>query len=378
MRIALLTEIPAPFRIPLFNALAANPDVDLRVLFLSEEDPRRTHYRMYTEEFAFDWRILRGRELVHGSRWFVVNRGVLRAIRSFRPEVLIVGGWNQTTYWIAALYAHVLRVPMLCWVESTVRDERRTTFPTFESARKVFARLSSGFLVPGQASARYVRSLGSGGKPVAVAPNAVDQTIFGDRVAEARRDREALRAQLGLNRCTVLFVGRLDAVKSLDTLLDAMHGVDADLVLIGAGELEDELRAQAPPNARFVGALDRDELPPWYAAADVFVLPSRSEQWGMVLNEAASAGLPIVTSDAPGAAYDLVDDGVSGIRYPAGDVAALQAALAKVAGNEAWRRRAGERSLQLAALHTPELWAEAFTRLVTSLAGREPLLASSG
>jgi glycosyltransferase involved in cell wall biosynthesis len=369
MKIALLTEIPAPFRIPLFNALAAAPDVELQVLFLSEEDPRRTHYRMYTDEFAFDWKVLEGRELVHGSRWFVLNRGVLRALRDFQPDVLVVGGWNQTTYWIAALYARRLGVPMLCWVESTVRDERRTTFPTFESARKVFARLASGFLVPGQASAKYVRSLGARRKPVAVAPNAVDHAIFGERVAQERTNRDELRRRLGLDRCAILYVGRLDPVKSLDTLMAAMRDVEADLVVIGAGELEDALRAQAPSNVRFIGALDRDELPPWYAVSDVFVLPSRSEQWGMVLNEAAAAGLPIVSTDAAGAAWELVRDGENGFRVPAGDVDALAGALRRLVADPAFREQARDRSLELAAEHTPEAWAEAVVSLGRAVRG---------
>jgi len=78
MRIALLTEIPAPFRLPLFAALAARPDVDLRVLFLAENDPRRS-YPSY--ERAFESEVLRGKDALLGRHWLVANAGVLGRLR---------------------------------------------------------------------------------------------------------------------------------------------------------------------------------------------------------------------------------------------------------------------------------------------------------
>ncbi len=376
IRVALLTEIPAPFRIPLFNALAERDDVRLRVLFLSDRDPKRP-YPVYRDEFRFDARTLPGHDVARGSRWVVLNGGVLGELRRSRPQVIVIGGWNQPAFWQAAAWARIRRIPLVTWVESTERDARPGNVG-LERAKRWIVDGSAALLVPGSASAEYARSLGVPAERVVVAPNAVDQSIFRDGVAQARGSRERLREEIGLTRPTFLFVGRFDPEKGLADLLEAADGLDADVVVIGSGPGEAALRAAALPNVRIVGRVERDELVPWYAAVDAFVLPSRSDQWGMVLNEAASAALPIVTSDAPGAAYDLVDDGVSGIRYPAGDVTALRAALARVAEDGGWRRSAGERSLELAARHTPELWAEAVARLVTCLERREPLLASSG
>jgi glycosyltransferase involved in cell wall biosynthesis len=97
----------------------------------------------------------------------------------------------------------------------------------------------------------------------------------------------------------------------------------------------------------------------WYAAADAFVLPSRSEPWGMVLNEAAAAGLPLVATEAVGAAHDLIEPGVNGFRVPVEDPAALAEVLRALASDEDLRRRAGERSRVLAERFRPELWAAA-------------------
>jgi glycosyltransferase involved in cell wall biosynthesis len=365
VRIALLTEIPAPFRIPLFNALAARDDADALVLFLSERDPRRPHYRVYEREFRFPWQVLPGRELQRGARWLVLSRGAGRELRAFRPDVVVVGGWNQPAFWTARRHSRRRRIPLVAWVESTLRDERPGSRP-LEAAKRAFVRSCAGFLVPGRASAEYVRSLGVAGE-IAIAPNAVDPDIFGRRVEELRAGRDRLRAERGLHRCTFLYVGRLDPEKDLETLFRALRDLPADLAVIGGGTDEARLRGLAPPSVRFVGRLERDELPAWYAAADAFVLPSRSEQWGMVLNEAALAGLPLVATDAAGAAHELIEDGVNGFRVPAGDEAALAAALERLVRDDAFRAEAGERSREIGRRFTPEAWAEAVVGIARSL-----------
>lgn len=351
-----MTEIPAPFRTPLFTALAAAPDVELEVSFLAARDPRRPHYRIYPDEMRFRWRVLPGLELVRGGRWLVVNRGAMWRLLRLRPDVIVVGGWNQPAFWQALLAARLRRVPLVAWVESTTRDERSGSGPLERAKRALIARCA-GFLVPGGASREYLEELGVDPARIVIAPNAVDLAIFRDGVAAARAGRDALRVELGLERCTVLYVGRLEPEKGVDVLLEAMATVAADLVVVGGGSLEGELRAAAPANVRFTGRLDRDELVAWYAAADVFCLPSRSEQWGMVLNEAAAAGLPIVASDAAGAAWDLVEDGASGFRVPAGDTGALASALARLVGDAAFRAAAAARSRELATAFTPAAWA---------------------
>jgi glycosyltransferase involved in cell wall biosynthesis len=351
MKLALLTEIAAPFRIPLFNALAAHEGVELRVLVLAETDPRRTHYALHADEFRFDWRVLPGWQLRRGARWIVVNRGVVRELRRFRPDVVAVGGWNQPAFWQALAYTKARRIPLLVWVESTARDARSKAIP-LELAKRALVRSASGFFVPGRASADYVRGLGVPDDRIAVAPNAVDADLF----AAAAGPRDG-------GPCRFLYVGRLDPEKGLDVLLAAFRRVPGELVLVGGGSEEAALREQASERVRFVGQLDRDEVVPHYAAADVFVLPSRSEPWGMVLNEAAAAGLPLVATDGVGAAHELIEHGVNGFRVPAGDESALAEALRRLAEDEEFRRRAGARSRELVRPFTPDGWAAGVAEL---------------
>lgn len=347
MRLLIVTEIPAPFRVPLFNALSAEPDVELCVAFLAEHDPRRS-YRVYREEFRFRDVVLPGHSLRHGSRWLMLTRGLRRLLRSFRPDVVVVGGWNQPAFWQALVAAR----SSLLWVESNTFDARAGGGAA-NAVRRLALSRATGFLVPGTASRAYVEELGAPPQRIFVAPNAIDFGVFAERVEAARADREALRDRLGLDGCVFLYVGRLDREKGIDVLVDAMEGVTGQLVLVGSGPLEPEVRSRA----RVVGQLTRDELVPWYAAADVLVLPSRSEPWGMTLNEGAAAGLPLVASEAAGAAHDLIEPGVNGFRVPTEDVPALREALRALASDDELRRRAGRRSRELAERFRPEAWA---------------------
>jgi glycosyltransferase involved in cell wall biosynthesis len=155
----------------------------------------------------------------------------------------------------------------------------------------------------------------------------------------------------------------------VDTLVAAFSGVPAELVVVGDGPQRPELGRLAPPNVRFLGHLSRAALGPWYAAADAFALTSRSETWGMALGEAATAGLPLVASEAVGAAYDLLEPEVNGVLVPVDDERSLREALVRVATDDALRERAGTRSRELASGATPQKWAEVVARLTRQLVG---------
>ena len=105
-------------------------------------------------------------------------------------------------------------------------------------------------------------------------------------------------------------------------------------------------------------------------AVDVFVLPSRSEPWGMVLNEAAAAGLPLVATEAVGAAHDLIEPGANGFRVPVNDVAALAEALRALEADAELRRAYGERSREVVGRFRPEAWADAVSAAARSATRR--------
>jgi hypothetical protein len=171
MRLVLLTEIPAPYRIPLFNALAEQ--TDLHVVFLRERNPERP-YGLHRDEWRFRWTVLRGRDVTLGRRWLVLNTGVLRALRG--ADAVVVGGWNQPAFWQALALAKLRSLPVVVWVESTQRDARSGAF---DAVKRMLVGAFDAVVVPGRASSDHVRSLGVREQRITVAANAVDIELFG-------------------------------------------------------------------------------------------------------------------------------------------------------------------------------------------------------
>ena len=321
-------------------------------MFLRERNPDRP-YDLHRDELRFDWQVLPGIDFMVRNHWVVLNHGVRRAVGD--ADVVVLGGWNQPAFLEALASSRLRRAPSILWSESTGRDERTGRYDPF---KRVVLRTIDGFVVPGVAAHDYLRSLGVAEERITTAPNAVDPTIFGS----AHRTR-------GGGTCRVLAVARLAPEKGLDVLVEAAAGLPVEVVIAGTGPEEDRLRELAGPNVTFLGYVERDALPALYADADVAVVPSRSDPWGMVLNEAALAGLPLVSTTAAGGASDLVENDGNGFLVPPGDVDALRASIARLAEDEDLRRRAGARSLEIASRFTPDAWADA---VAAAVAQRSP------
>lgn len=347
-RVALLTEIPAPYRIPLFNTLAKC--VDLRVLFLRGQHPARP-YDLHRNELDFEWRTLPGIAFTVRSHWLVVNRSVARCLR--QADAVILGGWNQPAFWEALAWCRLRRVPVILWVESTRRETRSGRH---ERVKRLLLRAVDACIVPGAASREYLEDLGVVPERISVAPNAVDAGIFGTAV-RTRPD----------GRIRLLSVGRLAREKGIDVLLEAADGLPVEIILAGTGPEEAHLRKLAGSNVTFLGHVERDALPELYANADVLVMPSRSEPWGMVLNEAALAGLPLVSTTAAGGARALIEDGVNGFAVTPGNPQELRAALERLVTDDVFRKAAGVYSRSIVSRLTPQTWADVVEQTVATV-----------
>jgi len=170
-----------------------------------------------------------------------------------------------------------------------------------------------------------------------------------ERLARARELRAAHR------RPIVLFVGRLVYYKGVEVLVRAMEHVDADVVFIGRGPLESQLREKAvargiSDRVTFLGPQPADELSAWFVAADVFCLPSvaRSEAFGLVQIEAHAAGTPVVSTDLTTGVPFANLDGVTGLTVPVGDAGALADALNTLLADDVLRARLGKQARERA------------------------------
>jgi glycosyltransferase involved in cell wall biosynthesis len=219
-RLVILTEIISPYRIPLFNALARETDVDLHVIFLAETDPTLRQWQVFREEIQFSYEVLPSWRSRVGRYSILLNKGVCGSLVGASPDVILCGGYNYVASWQALVWATNRKIPFFLWAESTEHDQRHG-HAVIEMLKAEFLHKCSGFVVPGHSAREYLRTLRIDQGRIFTAPNAVDNDLFARASSAARQNSPAHRQQLGLPDHYFLFVGRLVREKGIFELLSA-------------------------------------------------------------------------------------------------------------------------------------------------------------
>ncbi len=376
----LLTEIIAPYRIPVFNALAARAGVDLQVIFLAETDEALRQWRIYTDEIRFSYEVLPSWRWRAGKRSLLVNHGLRAALDAARPQAILCGGYNYPASWESLWWARRRSVRFVLWTESTQRD-KRSERAAVEWLKRYFVSSCDAFVVPGKSSFAYLRTLGASEDVIFTAPNAVDNKFFATRAENTRAQATELRKKLKLPSRFILFVGRLVPEKGVFDLLEAYAKLESGLrsqvglVFAGDGVSREDLVQQAQRinggTVCFPGFAQREDLAGLYALAEVLVLPTHSDTWGLVVNEAMACGLPIVVSNVAGCSADLVEEGWNGCVVPPRDSEKLSMAIDSVVRDTELRQQMSAHSLERIRTYSPEACADGLAAAAIGTATRE-------
>jgi 1,2-diacylglycerol 3-alpha-glucosyltransferase len=280
--------------------------------------------------------------LLPESSWRDANklllaRALWQRLNELRPEVVLVPGYYTLPAIAAAVWARTHGSASVLMTESTAGDHARTGWKEWLKSKLIRA-LFNRAVVGGEAHLRYIQRLGMVGDRVARFYDVVgnDEIREGTAAQRATSSRE----EHNLPRRYFLFVGRLAREKNVAGLMRAWldyrrGGGDWSLVLAGDGPEARNLRSmlEGSPFAKdvmFTGLRKSWELLPLFAFAACFVLPSTREPWGLVVNEAMAAGLPVIVSNRCGCAEDLVEIGRNGLLFNAEDNAELTACLTRI------------------------------------------------
>lgn len=371
LRLAIVVTHPIQYHAPLFRLLAASDRVAPEVLFLTEHGLRPTFDEGFGRTVAYDvpltagykHRFLRNISLCPSVERTggTLNPGLLGVLKSRNFDAVMVHGYNHLSHWLAFLAARVNRIPYLLRGESRA-DSDAALRPLKQRAKRAalgsLVDSAGACLAIGELNRRFYRSYGALPHKIVDAPYAIDNARFREGGAEGRRCRTEVLASVGLDPAlpVVLFTGKLQPWKRPGDLLEALARLPLDVngVIIGDGPLRGELERAAAslPLVRVLGFVNQIELPRWYGAADVFVLPSELEPWGLAVNEAIAAGCVPVTSDAVGCAPDLLtDDRVFRTGHP-DELANVLERLCREAGCLATARRYGDRVIENFSLET--------------------------
>lgn len=319
------------YRVPVYRALDEQIGGALTVVYNRDYVPERAQRKL---------RAVLGERAVglHGERRVgpnafgnsMANRairipwqpGLLREISKREPAVLVSDGffqWTTACLWLRARYG----IPHVMCYERWAHTERNAQWYR-RLYRKWALRYIDAICCSGRLCGEYTQSLGFPAERITYGHMVAD--VDGLRQARERvtaAEREALRARHGLRGTVFLYVGRLVRMKGIAELLRAWAefagtggSESATLALVGDGPErqpgEEYCQAKGLDSVRFLGAVDYDRLAPYYAAADVFVIPTLEDNWSLVVPEAMACGLPVLCSRYNGCWPELVQEGRNG------------------------------------------------------------------
>lgn len=343
MKLGILASHPIQYQAPLFQALSK--EVDLKVYFAHRPTPKDQSKVDFGVEFEWDIDLLSGY-----SHIFLKNESKNPSTQSFfgcnTPDIykhiakekfdaFILMGWNLFSFWQALWMCWMRKIPVYVRGDSQLATSRSAWV---KGMKRIFypwlLKLFSGFLVVGTRNREYLQNYGVVESKMIVCPHFIDNERFYRDSQMSEEDKKKKLRGYGLKEeiFTLIFVGKFIPKKRPLDLLQAMvllkkRKVDVQLLMVGSGSLEKEIRDKIQKEnlpVSLIGFVNQTELPKVYAAADLLVLPSHGgETWGLVVNEAMACGIPAIVSDQVGCAPDLIDNKTTGMVYPCGKIESL-------------------------------------------------------
>lgn len=388
IRVAFWHNVFAPYRVPVFQRLARYDDIDLTVLYGSAKDS----HRAWNVDFGSGYQYTLLPHITIPGYPYKYNPTLTKKLVR-RPYDVYIAVENEIGAMLTYRAARRVHKPFLLWsIEidyNIVRDRRDYTlravvrkalpflgrhlrgwlFAPLRAGVAQAKRQATAYLAAGEQTERHLRNFGAQG-PIFRFGNAIDSARLRQRLQEAHAP--SMRQTLGIEgKLVILSVSYLQERKGVQYLIDAvlaMNRPDIALVIVGDGEYRHQLTERVPDDCQaiiFVG--HADPTAPYYAMADMFAMPSFSDPWGLTINEAMVAGLPVVTTSNVGA-QELIQG--NGFVVPPRDSAALQTALERLLDDADLRERMGRRSQEIIAAYTIEHTAAVCRQAIRAVAGR--------
>lgn len=291
-----LTNLPAFYKINLYNEIAKKQNIF--VIFISKYSKNRNE-DFFKGEKNFEYIYLDNG--VYEERKSGKNALKLaKILKGMEYKKIALGGWDSLENWTAWILSSKKQNTIV--VESS--EFESTNKGVKGLLKKLFvSKISLGF-ASGEAQSNLLRNVGYKGdirKTKGVG-------IFNYKKINIERDIKEVK--------NFLYVGRLSPEKNLEQIIRVFNNMpNLQLNIVGYGPLEKKLKEQSNNNINFLGKIDNEKLSEVYQKNDVFILPSKSEPWGLVVEEALYNGLPVIVSDKVGCHTELITNGREGYVY---------------------------------------------------------------
>lgn len=377
IRVLFVASHPVQYASPIFRRLASDPRVEIQVAFCTLQGAEAGVDPDFGVPVKWDIPLLEGFPWIAmrnlsprprvGSFFGLMNTQVWSLIRRRHFDaVVIYTGYVYFTFWIAMAAAKLSGIPILFGTDAhqlAARDGKQWKLRIKSYVWPRLFKLADQVLVPSSGGVALMRSLGIPEERIALTPYVVNNDWWSEKATQASSFEVRSRWNVPGQAVVIAFSAKLQTWKRPMDLLHAFARVpssNAYLVFAGDGPLRQKLEAEAQSleiadRVRFLGFVNQSGLPETYCAADILVLPSEYEPFGVVVNEAMLCGCCAVVSDRVGARFDLVREGETGFIYPVGDIDALARILGSLAADRCAVKRFGDAARRRMKTWSPEL-----------------------
>lgn len=364
MRLLLITNIISPYRIPVFNYLGKVEDLDFKVIFLTETENNRK-WKVYKKEINFKYKTLKGFSFYIQSKEMPIyfNWGLWKELRRFKPDAICICGYHYLATIEALIYAKLNNIPITLWAGSHLLSGFIKN-PLSNLYKKMIISRFNSYVTYGTAAKEQIIRYGANPEKIFVGCNSVDVKWFIRKSQEFKED-EIKEMKKRYPPKNILYVGNFIAHKGVLNLIKAFQKLNMDnvgLILVGDGIEKSVylkyIKEHQIKNVFFEGFVQKEDIVKYYKTADVFVLPSFNEVWGLVVNEAMACGLPVISSKLAGVTQDLVKDGINGYGFDPNSIDELAKKLKFILTNEELTKQMGVKSLEIIKDKTPKNYSE--------------------
>jgi len=353
-KVAFIHNIIAPYRVPLFEHLSRHPSIELFVYFCANTHKNRRWGVL--ESNKYDYKVLQGVTLILFGYNYHVNPSIVSKLIKGKYDVVILSGNPDFTTHIAFLTCKLLKIPVIWWSEG-IENSQSMAGKLINPITKYIVKNVNSIIVPGNLSLNFHVKMGAEFDKIFLAPNTIDNDLFIKNSSQIKKDKSEFKRSLNFdNKEVILYLGQLIEVKGVEYLIKAYNMLKQEhdeicLNIIREGVLKDKLEKMCIENnikdVYFKGWVSEEMKYIYYSTSDLFVLPTLDDVWGLVINEAMCCGLPVISTKAAGASWDMIIPEENGYVVEPSNLDQLYLAMKNIMEDKFLRDKMGKKSLEI-------------------------------
>ncbi|WP_024615534.1 glycosyltransferase family 4 protein [Clostridium sp. Ade.TY] len=369
MRVLYITNIPSPYRVEFFNELSNY--CDLTVIFERDNAKDREDSWLLKKTLNFKSIFLKGKELGTDASF---SFDIIKYLKKFKNDVIVIGVYSTPTQMLAIKYLKIKNIPFILNADGGMRKNDSTLK---YKIKKHFISSASLWISTGKTTNDYLIYYGAKKDKIFTYPftSLENQDILEKIIPQ--KVKLNLKNKLNIKeKKVVLAIGQFIYRKGFDILIKSCAKISNEygVYIIGGNppkeyiELRDKLNLS---NVKFIGFKSKNELKEYYMASDVFVLPTREDIWGLVINEAMAYGLPIITTDKCVAGIELIKDNENGFIVPVDNEIVLAEKIENILCNDVLNKDIQKKNLDKIKYYTIERMAKVHYEIFSEFIGEK-------